>query len=175
MIGTSLYLCLHLQNLSSHIEQHNLINNIQMENVLVVLVKTIKQSPSLSSIPIRGKVKSNDNFDDFKIYNLLVASGVDIHIQDQEEYNTWNSYLPSWKHIQSLYYKHGDIPLVHGIETSCFTFQQTIPPHKRFISPTGMFNSGTNLLYYSLLDQYCIVLPQRTPRHLASIASVSDR
>lgn len=64
--------------------------------------------------------------------------------------------LPTWNQVKSLYYQHQDntaYPIIHGTD-SCHKFQQQVPPNERFIAPSGLFNSGTNLLY-SLLNQYC--------------------
>jgi hypothetical protein len=81
--------------------------------------------------------------------DILESSGIKV---DQMLFQK----LPTWNQVKSLYYPNQDVqPIIHG-KDSCQRFQEQVPPSERFISPSGMFNSGTNLLH-SLLTQYCDV------------------
>jgi hypothetical protein len=64
--------------------------------------------------------------------------------------------LPTWGEVVSLY---GSKPIIYGLET-CSKFQSTVPASDAYIGPTGMFNTGTNILP-NLLYGYC-KLPKRT-------------
>ena len=64
--------------------------------------------------------------------------------------------LPTWEEVTSIY---GSKPKIIGLET-CSTFQSTIPESDAYIAPSGMFNTGTNLLA-EVLWEYC-ALPKRT-------------
>jgi len=64
--------------------------------------------------------------------------------------------IPTWSEVKSLY---GSKPKIIGLE-KCDTFQNIIPVNDSYIGPSGLFNTGTNLLA-KLLASYCI-LPSRT-------------
>jgi hypothetical protein len=50
--------------------------------------------------------------------------------------------LPTWQEIESLI---GNKPVILGLN-SCEVFRNTIPPIRRMLGASGMFNSGTNLV-----------------------------
>jgi hypothetical protein len=64
--------------------------------------------------------------------------------------------LPTWSQVTFLY---GDSPHIVGLE-QCQEFQSRIPKNDAYIGPSGLFNTGTNLLA-DLLEEYC-TLPERT-------------
>lgn len=80
-----------------------------------------------------------------RIAALLDASGVDVHALDETALQT----LPTWQHIQSLYYRHNDTPIVVGLET-CETFRHSVPHDEAFVGISGMFNTGTNAMDWTL-------------------------
>jgi hypothetical protein len=56
--------------------------------------------------------------------------------------------LPKWKEVESLI---GKEPVILGLE-SCEIFRKTIPPLRRMLGASGMFNSGTNLVSFDPKD-----------------------
>lgn len=50
--------------------------------------------------------------------------------------------IPLWETVTTIY---GEEPVVIGMET-CHNYRQTVPPHKRYVAPGGLFNTGTNTL-----------------------------
>lgn len=69
----------------------------------------------------------------------------------------WNK-LPSWNQVLD---RIGDKPRIIGLET-CESFRKTVPLKQRFVAPSGMFSTGTNLLH-ELLNRNCVV--HRGGRH----------
>mmetsp|Transcript_16719 Transcript_16719/g.31675 ORF Transcript_16719/g.31675 Transcript_16719/m.31675 type:complete len:422 (-) Transcript_16719:833-2098(-) len=95
--------------------------------------------------------ENHQNHDDDKqpILKILQESGVIVTPDIVEQ-------LPTWSQVTSLY---GDSPHIVGLE-QCPEFQSRIPKNDAYIGPSGLFNTGTNLLA-DLLEEYCI-LPDRT-------------
>jgi hypothetical protein len=62
-------------------------------------------------------------------------AGVRLHDEDIRS-------LPTWSEIEALI---GEKPVILGLE-KCETFRNKIPPLRRMIGASGMFNSGTNLV-----------------------------
>lgn len=93
---------------------------------------------------------SKDKSDKRRVIEILESSGI---IVDEILFQR----LPTWHQVKSLYYSYkiDDHPIIHGTET-CHQFQENVSPKDRFIAPSGLFNSGTNLLH-SLLTQYCTI------------------
>jgi len=92
-----------------------------------------------------------DRTDKERIIQILQEAGTELTPQIIES-------LPTWTEVTSLY---GTKPKIHGLET-CQSFQTIVAPDRSYIGPSGIFNTGTNLLA-SLLKQYC-VLPERQKR-----------
>ena len=69
------------------------------------------------------------------VLEYFKEAGVKLHDEDLRS-------LPTWSEIESLI---GNEPVVLGLE-SCNTFRDTIPPMRRMLGASGMFNSGTNLV-----------------------------
>jgi hypothetical protein len=65
----------------------------------------------------------------------------------------WES-LPSW---QQVVQRFGDRPRFIGLDT-CEAYRNDVQPDRRAVGPSGMFNTGTNLLF-QLLQQNCVVRP----------------
>jgi len=65
----------------------------------------------------------------------------------------WES-LPSW---QQVVQRFGDRPRFIGLDT-CEAYRSNVPPNRRIVGPSGMFNTGTNLLF-QLLERNCQVHP----------------
>lgn len=63
--------------------------------------------------------------------------------------------LPTWSQIESLI---GDKPVVLGLDR-CDDFRNNVPPLRRMLGSSGMFNSGTNLVT-RLMKENCII-PER--------------
>ncbi len=63
----------------------------------------------------------------------------------------WES-LPSWQQVLD---RVGNKPRIIGLET-CKTYRDTVPLKQRFVAPSGMFSTGTNLLH-ELLNKNCVV------------------
>ena len=108
----------------------------------------IQSIDSRGDVPYTGNSTSIESDKQWAV-DILESSGIKV---DQMLFQK----LPTWNQMKSLYYPNQDAhPIIHGID-SCQRFQEQVPPKERFISPSGMFNSGTNLLH-SLLTQYCDV------------------
>lgn len=78
-----------------------------------------------------------------KIQQILQNAGVDL-TQDVLQQ------LPSWNYIASIY---GRTPKIIGLE-SCETYRKAVAVRDVRIGPSGMFNSGTNLLA-EVLEENC--------------------
>jgi hypothetical protein len=63
--------------------------------------------------------------------------------------------LPSWRQVVD---RIGDRPRMIGLDT-CETYRQTVPVADRHVAPSGMFSTGTNLLF-KLLHQNCVIYKQ---------------
>jgi hypothetical protein len=108
---------------------------------------------------------STDKSDKRRVIEILESSGI---IADEMLFQR----LPTWHQVKSLYYPNKtDHPIIHGTET-CHHFQQTVSPKDRFIAPSGLFNSGTNLLH-SLLTQYCSI-PGHDNKNITTTQAASD-
>ena len=62
--------------------------------------------------------------------------------------------LPSWSEIESVI---GSEPIILGLD-KCQVYQSKIPPLRRMLGASGMFNSGTNLVsqcYYNSIQESC--------------------
>jgi len=98
-----------------------------------------------------GADEADNNIDDNnkdRIINILKAAGTEITPEIIAS-------IPTWGEVKSLY---GDKPKILGLE-QCSRFQLEIPEEDAYIGPTGLFNTGTNLLA-DLLQQNC-KLPKR--------------
>lgn len=65
----------------------------------------------------------------------------------------WES-LPSWEQVVQRF---GDKPRIIGLET-CQSYRDQVKPDDRAVGPSGMFNTGTNLLF-ELLNKNCRIRP----------------
>lgn len=73
----------------------------------------------------------------------LAALGVNI-----SEYIEFLPFLPEWAEVVAQY---GNGPKIHGLDT-CQRYRDEIPFYERTMAPTGLFNSGTNLLAFLMED-----------------------
>lgn len=78
--------------------------------------------------------------------NLLRQAGVDVNATTE---------LPNWDTIESLY---GSEPRIVGLE-SCARYRDAVPLPDRFLGVAGLFNTGTNALAWSLVNN--IQMPTR--------------
>jgi len=83
-----------------------------------------------------------------KLIKILQDSGLNVTADIKAK-------LPTWDEVTSLY---GSKARIIGLET-CKDFQSIIPETDAYIGPSGIFNTGTNLLAELLLN-YCS-LPKR--------------
>ncbi len=90
--------------------------------------------------------KDNDSKE--KLIKILEEAGVTVSPEIEEQ-------LPTWGEVKSLY---GSKPRIIGLET-CPNFRSIVPETDAYIGPSGIFNTGTNLLA-DLLLKYC-TLPKR--------------
>lgn len=86
--------------------------------------------------------------DKTKVRQILQKAGVEITPEVEE-------CIPTWSEVTSLY---GSKPKIMGLET-CATFRNSVPASDAMIGPSGIFNTGTNLLS-SLLSKHC-TMPHR--------------
>ncbi len=98
---------------------------------------------------------ANDDKDDHdeensreRIVKILEASGMKMNHEIIAS-------LPTWGEVKALY---GDKPKIVGLE-QCSKFRLEIPEVDAYVSPAGLFNTGTNLLA-ELLQKNC-KLPKR--------------
>lgn len=83
---------------------------------------------------------------------ILKVAGVTLTDDEKKQ-------LPNVEGVERLY---GTRPVILGLE-QCEIFQRNVPVGEEFISPAGMFNTGTNLLE-QMLRKNC-VLPEREAKY----------
>jgi hypothetical protein len=120
-------------------------HDIGVGKQLRVFVREDNMQPN-SNPKSNSNAKSNDKE---PIMNIISASGTALtpEIIDQ---------LPSWSEVTSLY---GSTPQIVGLD-QCTNFQLHIPKDDAYIAPSGLFNTGTNLLSETM-QKYCS-LPSRS-------------
>lgn len=127
------------------INNRNAINGIDGE-----VRKKIPQEPPVTTTPMKND--THDGTDDSngkaRVLQILRKAGIEI-TPDIE------SIIPTWSEVTSLY---GSKPKIMGLET-CAAFRSSVPVTEAMIGPSGIFNTGTNLLA-QLLDKQCI-MPNR--------------
>ena len=69
--------------------------------------------------------------------------------------------LPSWDDAVSLY---GEKPIIYGLDT-CEKYRQTVKPEDRMLGPSGIFNTGTNLLFQLMKDNCDIKEAKHSTTH----------
>ncbi|KAL7511495.1 hypothetical protein ACHAXN_008461 [Cyclotella atomus] len=112
----------------------------QISNQLRPSPSTVISASSTSEVP---ESRSDDI-----VLEYFKDAGVKLRGEDLEN-------LPTWQEIESLI---GNKPVILGLN-SCEVFRNTIPPIRRMLGASGMFNSGTNLLT-RLLKENCVI-PER--------------
>ena len=93
-----------------------------------------------------NNVKSNDKE---AIIKILTESGSTLTSEDIAQ-------LPTWSEVTSLY---GTKPQIVGLD-QCKNFQLQIPKEDAYVGPSGLFNTGTNLLS-DTMQNYCTI-PSRS-------------
>lgn len=101
--------------------------------------------------PIQNNSTDNKNNDPVLEY-FREAVGVELDDESIER-------LPTWSQIESLI---GDKPVVLGLER-CNDFRNNVPPLRRMLGSSGMFNSGTNLVT-RLMKENCVI-PERYEKY----------
>ncbi|KAL7531641.1 hypothetical protein ACHAXR_006252 [Thalassiosira sp. AJA248-18] len=120
---------------------------------------------NVGSNPVSSSFSGNDNTSAFSIptpiqNNATVLeyfrqAGVDLDDESLQQ-------LPTWSQIESLI---GDKPVILGLER-CNDFRNNVPPLRRMLGSSGMFNSGTNLVSGNegavtrLMKENCVI-PER--------------
>jgi hypothetical protein len=105
--------------------------------VNLFLVDAPSQPPPAPSRPSRP--------DKSPLEELLRLANVNLTAKE------WES-LPSWQQVVD---RIGSKPRIVGLET-CETFRNNVPLKDRYVAPSGMFSTGTNLLQI-LLNQNCVL------------------
>jgi hypothetical protein len=93
-----------------------------------------------------NNAKSNDKEG---IIKILTGSGVALTPEDIAQ-------IPTWSEVTSLY---GTKPQIVGLD-QCKHFQLHIPTEDAYVGPSGLFNTGTNLLAETM-QNYCTI-PSRS-------------
>merc|ERR1740136_480633 len=86
----------------------------------------------------------DESNDKTRVREILQKAGVEITPEVE-------SIIPTWSEVTSLY---GSKPKIIGLET-CATFRNSVTV-SAMIGPSGIFNTGTNLLS-SLLSNHCTI------------------
>jgi hypothetical protein len=102
--------------------------------------KQIDNRPAPSTISISSST-SKESGGDENVLEYFKDAGLKLHHEDLQN-------LPTWKEVESLI---GKEPVILGLE-SCEIFRKTIPPLRRMLGASGMFNSGTNLVSFDPKD-----------------------
>jgi len=87
----------------------------------------------------------DESNDKTRVRQILQKAGVEITPEVE-------SIIPTWSEVTSLY---GSKPKIIGLET-CATFRNSVTVSDAMIGPSGIFNTGTNLLS-SLLSNHCTI------------------
>jgi len=95
---------------------------------------------------------NNNNNNDLVLEYFREAVGVELDDESIER-------LPTWSQIESLI---GDKPVLLGLER-CNDFRNDVPPLRRMLGSSGMFNSGTNLVT-RLMKENCVI-PERYEKY----------
>jgi len=111
---------------------------------------TNQSSVSVSDLKDRATtiLEDADADDKEKVRQILQHSGIQITPEIE-------SMIPTWSEVSSMY---GSKPKIIGLET-CDTFQTIIPVSEAYVGPSGLFNTGTNLLA-KMLSKHC-----KIPKH----------
>eukprot|EP00934_Nitzschia_sp_Nitz4_P000262 Nitzschia sp. Nitz4//scaffold66_size103028//96921//98281//NITZ4_004517-RA/size103028-snap-gene-0.148-mRNA-1//-1//CDS//3329556407//262//frame0 len=129
-----------------------------LDTFLPVKISTTNAPPSNASNTSRTYVLNNpDNHNDNTTLNgtselyargdreplleVLRWAGVNLSAIDVNS-------LPTWKEVADRF---GDEPVVLGQDT-CQAFRESIPPRQRVLGVAGPFNSGTNILALTLIN-----------------------
>jgi hypothetical protein len=94
----------------------------------------LQPSASVSSAASSTSEAPESRSDDI-VLEYFQDAGVKLRGEDLQN-------LPTWQEIESLI---GNKPVILGLK-SCEVFRKTIPPIRRMLGASGMFNSGTNLV-----------------------------
>ena len=140
-----------LNSLNSFTQQTSLKQNSKSKRSGGGKEKDDVDDEDVDEVKIFIPPKSSDKS---RVVDILSKAGVTI---TQSLYES----LPTWTDITSLY---GSQANILGLDT-CETFRSTVPSHDVYLGPAGLFNTGTNLLDYSLHRSCQLVKRRSITRH----------
>lgn len=134
-------------DVSDHHSEHTQVSHyedgaLSAEAILkaeAALEKTDEKT-SVEDVPNSEALNESNESDKEHIIKILKAAGTKITPEIIEQ-------IPTWTEVKSLY---GDKPKIVGLE-QCSDYQLQIPKKDAYIGPSGLFNTGTNLLADLLL------------------------